>query len=93
MHKWEHVERYSQRLLDEVDRQLLRGSVGFGEVFASSVCNRDLASGLIRDRQLGDSAEAQELIPVMTAVDTIFLQDGAAGSISPGIPVTASPPH
>lgn len=37
MHKWEHVERYSSRLLTEVDAHLQRGAAGFGELLSSTL--------------------------------------------------------
>mmetsp|Transcript_29054 Transcript_29054/g.84938 ORF Transcript_29054/g.84938 Transcript_29054/m.84938 type:complete len:182 (+) Transcript_29054:233-778(+) len=40
VHKWEHVERYSARLLRTLDGLLVAGAAAFGEVFASSVCNQ-----------------------------------------------------
>ena len=40
VHKWEHVERYSVALLGVVGELLRDGVVGFGEVYAGTVCNR-----------------------------------------------------
>ena len=37
MHKWEHVERYSARLLSEVDAHLRRGVAGFGALPSSTL--------------------------------------------------------
>ncbi len=38
LHKWEHVERYSGRLLSAVDRALSRGHFAHGELFSSTLC-------------------------------------------------------
>lgn len=40
LHKWEHVERYSSLMLHRIDQLLTRGIVAYGELFASTVCNR-----------------------------------------------------
>ena len=37
MHKWEHVERYSLRLLTELDAFLQRGAAGFGKPLSSTL--------------------------------------------------------
>lgn len=39
VHKWEHIERFSPRLLFALDKLLTRGAATHGEVFASSVCS------------------------------------------------------
>lgn len=38
IHKWEHTQRFSHRLLTAVDDSLTAGQAAFGEVFASTVC-------------------------------------------------------
>ena len=37
VHKWEHVERYSSRLLTELDAFLQRGAAGFGKPLSSAL--------------------------------------------------------
>merc|ERR1712151_1274699 len=39
VHKWEHVERYSARLLSELHYYLSSGVILHGEIFSSSVCS------------------------------------------------------
>jgi len=38
LHKWEHIERYSIRLLNKIDEQLQIGHAAFGEMFSSTIC-------------------------------------------------------
>ena len=39
VHMWEHVERFSSRLLKRLDEVLSTGAAAFGEFFAPTVCN------------------------------------------------------
>ena len=53
-----------------------------GEVYSTGVTGKEYAKTFVRDRQLGENGEARELIPVMTAIDTILLQDRKPGAIN-----------
>ena len=53
-----------------------------GEIYGTGRTGRDWAKNWLRERDLGDCAEARELLPTMCAIDNIFLHDKLKGAIN-----------
>lgn len=53
-----------------------------GEVYSSQKIGKELSKEWIKRRQLGDCAEARELISNLAALDHIFLHDRSRGAIN-----------
>ena len=53
-----------------------------GEIYSMGTNGKTFAKNFIKERQLGDCGEAREIIPIMSAIDSMVLQDRTPGVIN-----------
>ena len=53
-----------------------------GEVYSTGVTLKEWAKNWLRERKMGESKDAREILPAMVALDSIFLRDQARGAIN-----------